>query len=471
MKFKKQKLFLMTIFLCEFSYLGFHPTQAEPVDFQQDSVIDFQPVSAPFGETLCLGVKYAQGEPLRSLRNLRELKVNWVREELDWGALEPKPGLWRAGFPVEILKRLKFYREKNIGVIFLLGYGNQKAYPNDPQNPARSVDPKNFANWAVHIAELLKSSKVRFVLEILNEPHNQLPQLLGGNWQGAAPSPWVDHYAQMVHETVSAVHAFDPTIKLFTDDDMWIVHYWFLEAGLPTDISGFAIHPYTSPGAPEHTAVEYDTDWTRPFNVVDPDRSFRSAVRRLRNQGYSKLGKTPEIWITEWGWPVDGINGSIPEATLAAYLPRAYILAAAAGIKTTCWFSSYDAGDGPMGLTRNDGTKRNSYYAYQTLSKELANYTLVKHFFGSDHPISGTQGFLFTKGNQKKMVLWNIDGVEKDMFFPDQNNNAKAIDALGNPVTIIKKNRRISHVPVGTMPIYMSGSFLEKPTRIRITDE
>jgi hypothetical protein len=456
---------VVAINFCAIGFYGLAPAFAV---VENPSVTDFKPISTPFRNTLCLGVKFAMGEPLSNLNNLADLKVKWVREELSWGSLEPQPGQWRTGFPVEFLTRLKFYREHNIGVIFLLGYGNAKAYPNNKLNPANSVDARHFASYAVHVAKFLKFAKVRFVLEILNEPHNQLPRLLGGNWQGQPPSPWVDHYASMVRETVTAVHAVDPTIKLLTDDDMWIVHYWFLEAGLPSKITGFAIHPYTGIGDPEHTAVAYDTDWTRPFNVVDIDRSFRSAVRRLRDRGFSKLGKIPEIWITEWGWAVDGVKNSINDATLSAYLPRAFILAAAAGIKTTCWFSSHDAVDGPMGLTRNDNSKRDSYYAYRTLSEQLGDYTLVQHLFGSDHPADGVQGFLFANALGKKLVVWNVSGLQNAITFTDNSNTAKAVDALGRLFPITKVSSGKYQIKVDARPIYISGAFLDKPTGIEV---
>jgi Cellulase (glycosyl hydrolase family 5) len=472
MKFQNFKLTLLTLSIAAISFYSISPNFAAELNSANHSKFDFQPSKSQFNESLCLVVKFSQGEPLRNLKNLSDLKVKWVRDTFPWDELEPKPGQWLTNFPMEFQQRLSFYREHNIGIIFLLDYGNSKAYPNTQLNPVNSVDAKLFANWAVRIAELLKASKVRFILEILNEPHNQLPQLLGGNWQGAAPSPWVDHYAQMVRETVAAVHAFDPNIKLLTDDDMWIVHYWFLEAGLPDDITGFAIHPYTGTGTPELTAVAYDTDWTRPFNVVDPDRSFRSAIRRLGEQGKNKLGKNPEIWITEWGWAVDGITNSIPEAVLAAYLPRAFILSAAAGVKTTCWFSSQDSVDGPMGLSRNDDSKRLSYFALRTLSKELENYILVQHIYGFNHPTTGIQGFLFynRRARAKKLVIWNIDGKDKFITLPHTHSSVRAVNALGKPISIVKKSRSRSQIQVSAMPIYITGSFLENPTKLNFAN-
>jgi len=149
----------------------------------------------------------------------------------------------------------------------------------------------------------------------------------------------------LVHETVNRVKAVDINIPVITDDDMWVVHYHFLDKGLPTGIDGFAIHPYSGGRPPEIAAVEHDAKWTQPYQVVDVDQSFESGVRRLIEYGEKKLGKTPNIWITEWGWRVgeQSPNGvTIDEQKVADYLPRAMILAVAAKVKTVCWFSAQD---------------------------------------------------------------------------------------------------------------------------------
>ena len=157
---------------------------------------------------------------------------------------------------------------------------------------------------------MMRESGVRFVLEIWNEPHNSLRPLVGGSWNGKPPAPWLDHYVKIVNETVTQVKAFDPSIKLLDDDDMWIVHYWFLEAGLPRDLDGFAFHPYSGKRSvgPEVAAVDRMTDWLKPFTVVGPDRS-PSAVRLLRG-GQRLSVKRP--CGCEWGWK---IGETIPQGT------------------------------------------------------------------------------------------------------------------------------------------------------------
>ena len=215
--------------------------------------------------------------------------MKWVRDTVVWPEMEPTPGQY-GDFPEAFQERLKFYKENGIGVIFGLWYNNPKAYPNTPENPGHSIDAKAYGRYAVEVAKLLKASGVRFVLEIWNEPHNfVIRKLLGGEWNARPPSPWVDHYVEMVREAVTQVKAYDAGFKLLNDDDMWVIHYWFLEKGLPPELDGIGFHPYVN-NVPEIAAVDQDTDWAKPFTLVDADGSFRSAVRRLREQSRLKIG-------------------------------------------------------------------------------------------------------------------------------------------------------------------------------------
>ena len=413
-----------------------------------------------FREIIGLQVKFYQGQPQSDLPSLSDLRVRWVREEIGWDQIEPSPGRYRE-FPPALKERLAYYRQHDIGVVFLLAYSNSVAYPATREAPYRPADPEAFGRYAVEVARILRAEGVSFVLELWNEPHNSLRPLVGGAWNGKPPSPWVDHYVKMVREAVKQVKSFDPTIKLLTDDDMWILHYWFLEAGLPRELDGFAFHPYTK-GNPEEAAVDFYTDWVKPFTVVDPDRSFGSAVRRLREQGQTKLGKSPEMWITEWGWPIGGNSGKgeVSEEVLAGFLPRAFIMAEAAGVQVMCWFSAQDTVDGPMGLTTNDGKRRKSYYAFKTMSEQLGDYVLVRQVGGAKHPTSGVQAFLFHGVRDDKLVVWNVDGSQQHLAL----HGATAIDALGNPVSPEQGYSGGARISFGSAPIYVSGVRAEEMT-------
>ena len=410
----------------------------------------------PFGDSIGLNVKFVQGQPLTDLASLTELRVRWVRENVWWPDIEPAPGKFVEFSPV-LKRQLAFYRQHDIGFVALLGLGNDRAYPATAADPRRPYDSAAFARFAVAVARMLKAEGVRFVIELGNEPHTSgLVKAFGGAWNGKAPSPWVTHYVAMVGEAVRRVKAFDSSIKLLSDDDMWIVHYWFLEAGLPPALDGFALHPYAE--VPEVTAVAHDTDWTRPFQVVDRDRSFTSAVRRLREAGQVKLGRVPEIWLTEWGWPVDSgpFKKWVTEDVLAAYVPRTFVLAAAAGVEVLCWFSAQDSVDGPMGLSDNALRRREPYRAFKTMGEQLGAYTWVRQVAGAKRPTAGLQAFLFAGERDRKLVVWSADAVSRTVSLPV----GAAVDTLGLTVATRAPGDR-STIVIGAAPVYLQGAWTD----------
>jgi len=386
---------------------------------------------------------------------LTDLGVRWVRDAIEWAEVEPSPNRF-LDFSPSLKRRLEFYKDHNIGLVALLSLENAKAYPAEASNPGASFNSDAFGRYAAFCAVRLKALGIRFVIELGNEPHNsKLLPVFGGAWNGHPPSPWVDHYVQMVRAAERDVKNVTPSVKLLTDDDMWVLHYWFLDAGLPSDLDGFAIHPYTA--TPEKTAVAQETDWVRPFSVVDPDRTFASAIRRLKSQGELKLGHVPEVWVTEWGWPVGGSAGnSVSDDTLVGYLPRAFILAAASGVKVTCWFSSQDSVDGPMGLTRNDGQRRGAYQALKVLTGQVGESVLQGNLGSTAASGAGVYAFLFDARRQRTLVIWETNAADLTLALPSQQTNS-AVDALGRSLVPDRKQDGLDYFKIGDAPIYVSG--------------
>ena len=413
--------------------------------------------SRPLGDMVGLNVKFSQGQPMHDLPELKDLGVRWVRDGVSWAEFEPQPGRYPAAFTGDFAARLAYYKANHIGVVFLLAYQNDKAYPDTPQQPHRQYDADAYGRYAAAVARLLKASGVRFVLEIWNEPHNfGLAKAFGGTWNGKPPAPWLDHYVEMVKAAVADVKAVDPKITLLDDDDMWVIHYWFLEKGLPPALDGFAFHPYAA--LPERAAVDQNTDWVKPFTAVDADGSFTSAVRRLRDAGRRKLGHAPQLWATEWGWETGGKSpsGPLTEDTIAAYVPRAFILADAAGVSALCWFSSEDSVDGPMGLEDNAGVKRKQYAAFKMLTRQLGAWTLVRQVSGRDHPTSGLQAYLFRGPGGYKLAAWNIDGPAPAVI-AGKSGTLHAVDDLGSSRTPVAVRRGQTAFLLGQGPLYIAG--------------
>jgi hypothetical protein len=411
----------------------------------------------PFRESVGVNVKFTQGQPLSDLPLLTELGVHWVRDTVDWATLEPEPGKF-AELPAEFVRRLEFYKAHDIGIVFLLGYQNDAAYAATESAPLRPIEPVAFGRYALEVARRLRREGVRFVLEIWNEPHNfSIRKMVSGSWNGAPPAPWLDHYLKMADEAVRQVKDFDQSIRLLSDDDMWIIHYWYLERGLTNRIDGFAFHPYTR-SFPERAAVDQSTDWVKPFTVVDADASFQSAVRRLREQGQRKLGKVPEMWATEWGWAIgqESPYGPVTEELLAAWLPRAFVSAAAASVQAVCWFSVRDSVDGPMGLTTNEGVKRKPYFAFKAMSQQLGDSAFMKQVFGGQHLTHGSQGFLFRGAHDVRLVVWNEDQSGVRLLLRGELASAHVVDGMGQPIEPARDDAGVRYVTVEKAPLYLS---------------
>jgi len=419
-----------------------------------------------FGSSIGLNVKFSQGEPSSDLALLPQLGVHWVRDTIAWPTLEPVAGRF-ADFPADFQERLAFYKSHDIGVDYLLAYGNAKAYPASPENPLNPINAPAFGRYAAHVAKLLKASGVRFILEIWNEPHNfTIQKMVGGEWNGKLPSPWVDHYCAMASEALRQVKALDPNIWLMSQDDMWVIQYWFLEKGLPRSLDALSVHPYwgASPG-PERTAVGQVTPWCKPFTVVDADGSLESAVNRLRDHASIKLGHTPSIWATEEGIPVGGkapesaINPDAheTETSVAANIARTFITNAEAGIETTLWFSSFDGPDGAYGLIKNDGAHRASFAAFQTMSEQLGDCRLVTHMIGDDHRTQGVQAYLFRGPKGDKIVMWDIDGTADFAITQSKPRAIRLLDDTGHVLSIVRTPVGRVVLTITQSPIYITG--------------
>jgi hypothetical protein len=420
-----------------------------------------QPASArEFRSGFGVVTKFGQGEPLSHIEFLPELGVKWVRDWVLWDEMEPSPGDFKP-FPDRYARRLQRYKQLGIGVVYVLAYGNFKAYPKTPQAPLSGIDPKALGRYGAYVATQLQKAGVRFVIEVWNEPHNfQILKMVGGKWNGAGNSPWIDHYAEMLQEVFTQVRAVAPDAVVLDSEDVWVNHYRIFATGkVPTGFSGVGLHPYTdasSPG-PEVVAPYENSDWARPFRMVDRDRSFSSAIARLRAHVRHYVKVEPQIWLTEWGWRIGERTpqGKVDESMVAAFLPRAFVLAEAAGAQALCWFSLYDAVDGPIGLIDNKGRKRPAFEAFATMNTQIGEYHLVRRLTPDANQTKGIQAYLFAKQSDQIIVTWNAG---QNVVWQPLNPTwapASAVGLLGEKVPFDEAADKRRLLPVGPAPVYL----------------
>lgn len=428
-----------------------------------------KPQKARFGDMIGLNVKYAQGEKQdqAGLDNLKELGVRWVRDTVLWHEMEPKPGQYNE-FPKAFRERIDYYKANNIGINFLLVYGNGGAYPDTKDNPLNSINAEAFGRYAAFIARKLKEENVKFVLELWNEPHNfVILKMAGGEWNGKPPSPWVDHYVKMVREAVKQVKAYDPSVKLMTDEDVWVNHYEFLARGLPSELDGFGIHPYWNKisKGPEDTGVWYKVGWALPYILTDENRSLASAVSRLKAEGLAKMGRVPLMWATEIGCNVGAdiapspLNptGKVSEEAVSAYLVRTMVTSAEIEMETVYWFSSYDGPDGAFGLRANDGRRRKAFYAFKEMTAQLSEFRHVAQLSGKDHPTTGLQAHTFSGPGGPKAVLWSLDGPGVFSGPMVRKGKIKVTDVQGQDIPVKYTDDGRPLFNLNESPVYVTG--------------
>ena len=279
----------------------------------------------------------------------------------------------------------------------------------------------------------------------------------------------------MVHEAVEQAKAVDPDVTLLINEDVWVAHYWFTEHGVPRQLDGVALHPYVHgrSAGPEETNFGPDVEWARPFTIVDEDRSFASAVRRVRQQYGNVLDHDPEIWVTEWGYRIGdplAPEGPMTESLAAAYLPRMYIIAAAQNIRGTFWHNLQDLNDGPYGLLRNDGEPREAYTSFKTMTQELAEYKLIKSLSGESHPTEGLHAYLFEGEADWKIAAWNIEGQSWIEIETTATTPLEAVNHLGDFVQINYLRNGTPVIRLGIGPVYIT-SGIDSETRLRLVPE
>lgn len=422
------------------------------------SIVHAAPGAQPFRSSFGVVTKFTQGQPQQQLGMLADLKVAWVRDFVHWAQMEPKAGEY-ADWPKAYARRLAYYKQNDIGVIYVLAYANGKAYPNTKHNPHASIDPEALGRYATHVAKALRAQGLRFAIEVWNEPHNfQIMKMVGGHWNGAPPSPWVAHYIKMLNQVQRSVAEVDPNIPVLSSEDVWVNHYRFAESkALTKSFRHIGLHPYTdkSSSGPEVAAPKPLLSWAKPFTLVDEDRSFQSAVDRLRAFTQQSTGTRPEVWITEWGWRIGtGLpKGRVTAEDVAAFLPRAFIVAHAAGTQVLCWFSTFDAADGPYGLISNSGEHRPAYAAYKTMADQIGDAHYLGKISRNPSRVSGLQAYLFKTATHRVAVLWSASDEDLRVTLPQGWVIQKI--TTNNGAELPAPKRSLPTVQAGQAPVYI----------------
>lgn len=187
------------------------------------------------------------------------------------------------------------------------------------------------------------------------------------------------------------------------------------------------IHHYCGIDAPEENVKNFNTGGlgAQASSYFDNLRATVAAADRD--------GKDREVFITEFGW--DTLAGQVvSEAQQAAYLARAYMMHAAAGIDKSFWYWHFDAENattffGGCGLMDHNREPKPALVAMAGLTSVLPQLDYVGNFNAGP----GTLGYVFRKDDgQLVAALWRISEGETPISF-DFGPGVKLRDLYGNP--------------------------------------
>ncbi len=297
------------------------------------------------------------------------------------------------------------------------------------------------------------------VLEIGNEPW-------GANYPGeagyhkmldAAVSTFTSYYGSnnpkdwRMKLSTAALEAHDSVPNNFGATEMYI------EDMVPASVRPYFdyvnIHPYAFP---------LDNSF---FGVNQRPESENGAFLTLKNmvEWRNNQMSHAKVNVTEFGWnagtPGDGC-GPLGESTQAAYIMRAFLLAARNDVHRAFVYAMTDASEYPLYCTiglYEDLSGNNPRKAFEAIQKMKSSTIGDKHFLKAltetaDQPgdgINGIYAYLFGDelGNPTHLVAWRPDSLSyENTNYP---TNASTYSTINLPDTILKINNGDSYYTLG----------------------
>ncbi len=307
----------------------------------------------------------AQGVPSVLLPLVRQAGFSWIRDELYWQEIERAPGRFR--FPAHYDAYLEQAARLGIAPLIVLDYGNAAVYPALFGASPFPQTPKARARFVRYVDQVVRryGGLVRH-WELWNEP--SFDQISYAS------------YLALLKATYATVKAASPDATVLACGGGGIgggpgadCPIALIAAGGLEDLDGFSVHPYMSPNTPEYgyparggpiDTVSIPTTWP-----------YLQAVAAAHP---GKDGRAPQVWITEFGWPVNPKLPGQDEASQAGNLVRSYLLSRrAAAVRVLFWYDLMDDGTDPdniehnFGLLHHDASPKPAFLAASVLAATL----------------------------------------------------------------------------------------------------
>jgi Glycosyl hydrolase family 10 len=364
---------------------------------QNDTTID---TGTSFGMGAYLG-RYHGRELEQMALKAKESGVKWIREDFDWGSMEPERG--------------KFYWAFNDSVVKIAGKNGISVYAIVAYWPSwtKEYTKEGIDDYVTFLKELVKHYK-KYIhqWEIWNEPNIFF-------WQGPQ-----EMYAELLMKSYTAIKDVDSTAQVLgistsgIDFD-FIQRMQQLQA--PFDI--LTIHPYRS--------------------KLD-ETAFIEELKRAAAMVVLPGGKRRPVWITEMGWTTyTPHNEWVQEGFLptplrvqAELIVRTYLSCIISGIDPKVfWYDLRNDGTDPLnfedniGIMNRDFSPKPAYIAYSTMTRTLKGMKFTKILGQPEGIFSGV--FEDEKESNKKVIAIWSPSMDRNAEIEIDKGTATLINAIG----------------------------------------
>ena len=211
-------------------------------------------------------------------------------------------------------------------------------------------------------------------------------------------------------------------------------------------------HHYCGVEAPEINYLNFNTGFDAAGAMRSPSMFFDELRETKRNA--QSDGKNREHWLTEFGW--DTLAGPIVTPyQQAVYLPRAWMIAMAAGTDKAFWFYNFDAKrphaffDG-CGLMDADSQPKLSLSSLAGMAYLLPQ----PKFIGDLYAGPDTQGYVFECDGKRIAAIWSISSDQGPSVAFD---HVELFDFLGNRLP--GNSAKLTMAPVYAVGVSTSDPF------------
>jgi polysaccharide biosynthesis protein PslG len=365
----------------------------------------------------------------RPVSILKDLKVNWTREEFIWSQIEPQKGNFDWTFYDRAFGKLS---ESGINVLGIIDY----SAPWATEDPSRADADKympNIQEWRTYVGKVVDryGGKVKY-WQIWNEPN--IPTFF-------KPEPNTAQYMGLLKNASEVIRNKDGAAKVVLGglsgvDVGYLQTLKTMDAGRYFDV--LAVHPYR-------------LDFKSPPESGGLERDLANIEKIAKEFG----GK--EVWLTEFGWPTDSAEG-VSEDIQAKYLARTYLISLSfSNIKKVFWYDFRDDGNNSnfrednFGLVERDYTPKKSFLAYKNLIN-LLEYSEIDKI--NINGVNGIYDFSFNKNGATIRAIWKIDGQDA-IDIDSQGKEITIYDILGNKILSDGGNDISQRVRISESPIFI----------------